>query len=321
MCIYLRKILEGSTATEKKFERKNLLWSRIYYYRIFLLMLIPVVLYYLVFSYAPMCGLVVAFREFSYKNLFGVGWVGLKHFKHIFEDDAFIKAIYNTIIISFGRVIFEFPVPVILALLMNEIRNSRHKRIFQTIYTFPHFISWVVVGGIIYKLFAGSGLVNQIIAATGGERVGFLTDGGSFLTLVFSSNIVKEAGWSTIIYLATIAGINPEMYESAIVDGAKRFAVVRFITWPSIMPVAVLLLVLSIGNTMSAGFEQIFNMYNPSVYNVSDIIDTAIYRRTFKDGLNFSYSTAFGMFKSVVNMILLFAANAVAKKMGENSIF
>ena len=247
--------------------------------------------------------------------------MGLKYFNEMLVDRMFRKVLFNTVFISFGRILFEFPVPIILALLLNEITKTKFKRFFQTVYTFPHFISWVVAAGIVINILSDAGILNQLIVVLGGQKINVMTQPNSFLALVFISDNWKEAGWGTIIYLATIAGINPEQYEAAMVDGAKRFQIMFHVTWPALKSVMGILLILSVANVMNAGFDQIFNLYNPVVYDSADIIDTYIYRRTFISGASFSSSTAFGLFKSVINVFLLLIANFSVKKINNEGIF
>lgn len=298
------------------------LLEKILYYKYFYILTIPAIVYYFIFAYFPMYGSLLAFKEFSYMDgILGGKWVGLKYFKEIFSDSLFLKSFANTLIISMGRIVFEFPAPIILALFMNEIGKVRLKRFFQTVYTFPHFISWIVVAGVMMNILSDAGVLNQVIITLGGQKVSLLTEPRIFRGLLYITDNWKEAGWGTIIYLAAIAGIPPELYEAANIDGAKRLHMIRYITWPAICSVTGILLILSIGNFMNAGFDQILNMYNPIVYNVSDIIDTYVYRRTFVTGLDFSSSTAIGLFKSVINVILLYLANFIVKRTSGEGIF
>lgn len=301
---------------------KHPLLDKIRYYKYLYMLVLPAILFYLLFAYFPMYGSLLAFKEFSYsKGILGGEWVGLKYFKEIFNDTLFLKSFVNTLIIGCGRVIFEFPIPIIMAIFMNEINKIRLQRFFQTVFTFPHFLSWIVVAGIMFNMMSDSGVLNQVIVLMGGEKINMLADPKVFRGLLYATSDWKEAGWGTIIYLAAISGISPELYEAAAIDGAKRFHIMRYITWPSIKSVAGILLILNIGNFMNGGFDQIINMYNPIVYSVADIIDTYVYRRTFITGLDFSSSTAIGLFKSVVNITLLFLANSVVKKVnGEGAI-
>jgi len=227
----------------------------------------------------------------------------------------------NTLGISFGRLLIEFPAPIILALLLNEVRRNTTKRFFQTVYTFPYFISWIVVIGLMHGLFLTDGVVNQLLSQLGKSKIQFFTDPLYFLGLLFSSSIWKGIGWGAIIYLAALAGIDPELYAAAAVDGANRWHRLRFITWPGIRGTAVVLLILSVGGILNAGFDQILNMYNPTVYSVADIIDTYIYRLSFHRGVNYAFTTAVGLFKSVVGFALVLTVNKAAKMLGEEGIF
>ena len=295
---------------------------QIFYYRYIYLMLLPLALYYIIFSYGPMYGATLAFKTFDYsKGIIGSPWIGFKNFTDLIFDFNFRSAFVNTLLISFGRIIFEFPVPIILALLINEVRSVRYKRFVQTVFTFPHFISWVIVTGIVFNLLSDQGVLNQILTVMGAQKANLLTEPSTFRALLYISDNWKEAGWGTIIYLATISSINIELYEAARVDGAMRFQMIRYITWPALRSVMGLMLILSIANCMNAGFDQIFNMYNAAVYNVSDIIDTFIYRRTFIDFMDFGSSTAVGLFKSVINLILLFTANFTVKRINGTGLY
>lgn len=290
-------------------------------YKYVYMLLLPGVLYYLIFAYYPMYGITLAFKEFQInKGIFGSPWIGVAHFKEIFLLEDFWTAFSNTLIISYQRLLIEFPAPIILALLLNEITSNKWRRFFQTVLTFPNFLSWVVVSGIILSILSDGGVFNQIIAAFGGEKQSLLMEADYFRPLLYLSSIWKSAGWTAIIYLAAITSINPEIYEAAKVDGAGRFQQIVSVTWPGIRSTVAVLFVLAVGNVMNAGFDQILNMYNSAVYGTADIIDTYIYRRTFQLGSDFGSSTAVGLFKSVINLALLLIANYGVKKMGENGI-
>ena len=246
------------------------LWKKIFYYKYFYLLFLPAFILYIIFSYKPMYGAILAFKDLDFqKGILGSPWTemhGLKHFYGLLTDMEFKKAFRNTLII------ICFPAPIILALLINEIRNNKLKRVIQTVLTFPHFISWVVVTGIFFNLLSDAGLLNEIIVAFGGQKIHLLTQASTFRGLLYSTDIWKEAGWGTIIYLAAIAGINVELYEAATVDGAKRFQLMRYITWPAIKSVIGVMLILAIANIMNAGFDQIFNMYSAAVYDKAPYI-------------------------------------------------
>ncbi len=295
--------------------------SAIYKYKYMYLMLIPTIIFYILFCYVPMYGITIAFREFSYRSPFGGEWVGLKYFEELWLNAEFWKVFKNTIEISLGRLIFEFPVPIVLAILLSEINSSKIKRLSQTVFTFPHFLSWVVGAGIVCTIFADSGAVNQIISYLGFDRVQFLTDANIFRPLLFMTNIWKEAGWSAIIYMATIVSISPELYEAAYIDGANRFRRIWHVTLPGLKGVIGVLLILAVANATNGGFDQVFNMYNALVYETGDIIDTYIYRRTFVLGQSFSSSAALGVFKAVINGTLLVIANFVIKRINNQGLY
>ena len=296
----------------------NQLWKEIVKHKYLYVLVAPIVIFYIIFSYIPMYGIVLAFKEFDYsKGILGSPWNHFQNFRDVFGNPDFMVAFRNTILISLGRLIIEFPIPIVLALLLNEISKGRMTRIYQTVFTFPHFISWVVLSGIIVGIFSDQGLYNQILTVIGLEKKSVLTDGPSFTAVLFLSNIWKEAGWSCILYLAAIAGINPELYEAAAVDGANRFQQMRAITWPVVRSAAAILLILAVGQTMNGGFDQIFNMYNPAVYKYTDILDTYVYRSAFTDSTGFGFATTVGLLKSVINFALLFGANYLVKTIGK----
>lgn len=285
------------------------------------LILLPGVMYYIIFSYVPMYGIQLAFKDFMInKGILGSPFVGLDKFKYVLADDLFWRAFKNTLIISFGKLIFVFPVPILLAILINEVSDGRFKKFMQTVFTFPHFLSWVIVSGIVLNIFNSTGAINNLISTLGFEKQNFLVNLFLFRPLLFITEAWKETGWSSIIYLAAITTINPEIYEAAVLDGANRFQKIFHITWPGIKSTVVILLILTIGSTMTSGFDQIFNLYNPVVYAVSDIIDTYIYRVTFQGSTDFGFSTAMGLFKSVINFALLLSANKIAKKLGNEGL-
>ena len=285
-------------------------------YRYFYLMLIPAILYYAIFCYAPMYGITLAFKEFNFaKGITGSEWNDFANFQKLFTDASFWRAFRNTLIISAGRLVIEFPVPIILTLLMNEISGSKVKSVVQTILTFPHFLSWVVLSGIVITLFQDQGVINQILGLFGAEKNTVMVNGGQFRFLLFFSNIWKEAGWSTIIYLAAVSGINPELYEAARVDGANRFQRIWAVTWPGLKGTVAVMLILQIGGIMNGGFDQVFNLYNSAVYSKVDIIDTLVYRASFMQSDGFGYTTAVGLTKSVLNFVLLLTANLVVGKL------
>jgi putative aldouronate transport system permease protein len=294
-------------------------------YRLLYFLLLPGLLYFLIFCYIPMYGVLIAFQDFSpSKGITGIlldpVWVGLKHFKNFFSSYYFERLLVNTFSISFLKLVIQFISAVTLALLMNEVIHTRFKRVVQTISYLPHFLSWVIVSGLVSVILSRDGLVNNIIFQLGGERRAFMGNSGVFRYILVVSHVWKEVGWGTIIYLAALASINPELYESANIDGASRFKKMWYISIPGISHIMVLLLVMAMGNILNAGFEQIFLMYSVPVYKVADIIDTFVYREGLGNS-NFSYSSAIGLFKNVIGLIFIFSANFTAKKMGREGIW
>lgn len=286
------------------------------------LMLIPAIVYYIVFCYVPMFGASIAFKKFNpMVGIWGSSWVGLKWFEQLFKLNKFYQVFWNTIRISCIRLLFGFPFPIIIALLLNELRQQKLKRIIQTAVYVPHFISWVVLGGILTNILsADSGIVNAFIKALGAKPVGFLTDSNFFVATMVVSMIWKTFGWNTIVYLAALSSVDPQLYEAAIVDGANRWEQLIHITLPSIASIIVVMLIIRIGSLMQAGFEQIFVMYHPGVYSVVDIIDTYVYRIGLQEG-KFELASAVGLFKSIINFLLIIGANKVARVFGEEGVY
>jgi putative aldouronate transport system permease protein len=290
----------------------------------FYLLLVPVVLFYILFSYVPMYGVTLAFKKYMFnKGVLGSPWVGLDNFRYIFQYADFWTAFRNTIIISCGRLLFEFPAAILLALLLNEVAGSKLRRVYQTVFTFPHFLSWVVLGGVLLSILGNTGALHTLLSAVGMEpETSFLANPDTFRPLLYITNIWKEAGWGAIIYLAAIAGISPELYEAAYVDGANRWQQMIHITWPSISGVVAMMLILSVGGILNGGFDQIFNLYSPGVYAVADILDTFMYRLSFSGSVNLGFGviTAVGLFKSVISLFLLVLANYLVKRMGQEGL-
>jgi putative aldouronate transport system permease protein len=270
-----------------------------------------------------MYGVTLSFKKFMYnEGILGSPWVGFDNFKFIFQYSTFWVAFRNTIIISVGRLVIEFPMAIILALLLNEIARSKFKRVYQTIFTFPHFLSWVVLGGVLVNILGNTGAVHTILVQVGLKEVSFLTNPDTFRPMLYITSIWKEAGWGAIIYLAAIAGISPELYEAAYMDGANRWKQMLHITWPSISGVTAMMLILAVGGIMNGGFDQIFNLYSPGVYDVADILDTFMYRLSFSGNVNLGFGiiTAVGLLKSVISLFLLVLANYLVKRMGQEGL-
>lgn len=296
---------------------KPRLLKSIWKHRTIYTLLIPGLVWYLIFAYGPMGGLSLAFK--TYKAKLGIWmspWAGLDNYVYVFRDPAFIRSIWRTLTVNLGRIVFTFPVPIVIALLLNELRYARMKRIVQTVLTFPNFLSWVVVSSIMITFFASDGPVNMLISRAGGETINFLGNNALFIPMVYFTDIWKSAGWSAIIYLAAISGIDQDQYEAAEIDGASRLQRMTRITLPNIMPTVVVMFILSMGNVMSAGFDQIFNLSNAAVRDTAEILDMYIYRVTFQSAPDFSFSMAVSLFRSVINMLLLLITDRGAKMMG-----
>ncbi len=302
-------------------------WARRFFgpyarYYTLTLMFIPVIVYYIIFHYAPMYGIVLAFKDFSLrKGILRSPWVGLAVFRRLFGTVTFTRAFRNTVIISLLRWVTGFPAPILLALMLNELKNLRYKKVVQTISYLPHFLSWIVLSGLFGQLLSPSnGAINYVITKLGGQSIYFLADNRYFRGTLVVTGIWKEIGWGTIVYLATIAGIDQELYEAADCDGANRWRKMWSITLPLMKPTIVILLIMNCGGLMSAGFDQVFNLYNARVYETADIIDTYVYR-TGIGSMEYSLSTAVGLFKNVIGFFLVTGTNFIAKRLGEEGIW
>jgi len=277
------------------------------------LMLLPVVVYYLVFHYGPMYGAVIAFQDFNpVKGVFGSKWVGLQNFQDFFSSVFFGRLIFNTVAISVLEIVFGFPAPIILALLINELRANPFRRLVQTVTYLPHFISVVVIVGMLFDFFARDGVANQLLSLS--DPIAFMQSPEWFRQLFVGSGIWQQVGWGSIVYLAAIATIDSALYEAAKVDGANRFRQIWHITIPGILPTIVILLILRLGSVMSVGYEKIILMYNPLTYETADVISTYVFRRGVLQA-DFSFSAAVGLFNSVINFALLIGANRLSRRL------
>ena len=284
-------------------------------------MILPVIIYIAVFCYKPMYGVIIAFKNFRPAvGIMDSPWVGLKHFITFFNDYNFWRILKNTFSISALSILFGFPAPILLALLINEIRNTKFKRAVQTISYMPYFISMVIICGLIKTFCQSDGIITDLDVALGGERVNLLASKNWFYPIYIISNIWQNIGWDSIIYLAALAGIDQEQYEAARVDGAGRIRQIISVTLPGLMPTITILFILKMGNILNVGFEKILLLYSPTTYEVADVISTYVYRIGILDA-NFSYSTAIGLFNSVVNIIFLLLTNALSKKMNNSGLF
>ncbi len=308
---------------------KYSLKKKIYASRFLIFMIIPAIVFYAVFCYVPMYGVLIAFTNYSPKNgiMWSIAnrWIGFDNFQYIFEYPGFWDAVKNTLIIGSLKIIISFLGAIIVALLINEIRMRFFKKTVQIIVTFPHFLSWVVVASLFFMLFKDSGAINHLIENSGGDKIKIFSDGKLFFSFLFSSDIWKEAGWSSIIYIATMAGISTDLYEAADIDGATRLQKIWHITLPGIKATAILLLIMSVGGVLSAGFDQIYNLTtslnNSLVLENVQIIDTLIYQATFaSSSLKYGQSAAIGLFKSLVGFVLVIVTDRIAKLCGERGI-
>lgn len=290
--------------------------------RVLYLMLIPGILFFLLFKYLPMVGLGIAFQEFMpFLGVFGSPWVGFQHFERLFSDPDFLILFSNTLILALYNIVFFFPLPIVVALMLNELRHEGFKRTIQSIVYLPHFLSWVVIASISYTLLApDTGLFNLVLQALGGESANFLTSEAWFRPLITLQVIWKEVGWGTILFLAALAGVDTELYDAAAIDGANRWQRMWHITLPALKPVVITLLILRMGSFLDSGFEQIYLMQNSLNRGVSEVFDTYVYSTGLVGG-QFSYSAAVGFFKSIVALILVLAANKLAKKAGEEGVY
>ncbi len=287
------------------------------------LMILAPLLVVIIFSYIPMAGVAIAFQNFiPAKGLFGdQKWIGLGNFEYIFKLPQAMRALKNTIVIAFFKIIFGMLAPIVVSIMLNELRKERLKKIIQTTIYLPHFLSWVILSGVLIDILSPStGFVNQIITGIGFKPIFFLGDPQWFQATIIASHVWKEFGFGTVIYLATIVNIDPQQYEAARMDGAGRFQQIWHITLPGMRMIIVLIAVLSLGSVLTAGFDQIFNLYNPQVYETGDILDTLVYRIGMMEA-QFGPATAIGLFKSVVSLIFISVSYLMAYKLADYRIF
>jgi len=302
--------------------KTQLLLKKIKNSRILLLMLLPAVIYYILFQYKPMWGVLIAFKQYSiYKGFEASPWVGLRYFISFFSSPDSFVVIKNTLLLSFYMLVWEFPIPIMFALMLNEVGNLKAKKFVQTVSYMPHFISTVVVCSMLTMfLNPSTGVINNLLDSLGYERIYFLSKDYYFRTIYIASGIWKETGFNSIIYLAAIAGIDLQLYESAKIDGANKWRQIIHITIPCIAPTIVILFILNMGQLMNVGFDKAFLLQMPATYSTSDVISTYVYRSGIKQG-NFSYGTAIGLFNSLINIVFLLVSNTLAKHAGETSLW
>jgi len=314
-------LLENNSIRSRLVSRFATLGREIWKHKEKYLLILPGMAWFIVFAYIPMYGLTLAFRQFRADlGLFGSPWIGLANFERVFADPLFMDAVWRTLYLNAGRLIFVFPVPIILALFVNELRLRRTKKILQSIFTFPNFLSWVIVAGIMIDVLGRHGLVNSLLGLLGFEPISFLGTPALFQPMVYLTSIWQSAGWSAIIYMAAIAGIDTEQYEAAEIDGSSRMQRIWYITLPGIKGTIVVLFILAIGNLMQGGFEQIFNLRNAATMRVAEILDVYIWRITFDAPANFGFSSAVALFRSVINFSLLFVAHHVSKRLSGSGL-
>lgn len=276
---------------------------------------------YIVFRYAPLTGLQVVFKDYNiFKGMWASPWAGFKYFQEVFGNTKFWLALKNTILLNLWDLIFGFPAPIILAIMLYEMRSVTWKRIAQTILYLPHFLSWIIIGGLVTQLFGSTGMVNNIIKNLTGNTVNFLMDETNWVIMYVATGIWQSAGWGTIIYLAAISGVNTELYEAAEVDGCGRLMRIWHVTLPCIMPTIIIMLILQLGRMVTIGFERPYVMANDMVTNVADVTATFVYTMGIQNA-RYSFSTAVDIFGSVVNMMFLLAANTITKRLGEGGLW
>lgn len=304
------------------FRSKNRILSKMWKYRALYLLSLPGILFFIVFKYIPLLGIVIAFKDYNvFAGVMDSPWVGWKHFQRMFEHFEFLDILTNTLLIALYDIIFAFPAPIILALLLNELRHVIFKRTLQTVVYMPHFLSWAVIAGILIEILSPSGgLINRLIEMFGFESQYWLGENSYIRSILVGSGIWRDAGYGTIIYLAAIAGINPNLYEAAEIDGASRWRQTISITLPALLPTMTILFLLQIGNFLDFGFERVHVFLNPLNSGNGDILDTYIYRVGLVD-MQYSYTTAVGVFKSLVGLVLIMSANQLSKKATGESLY
>ncbi|SFM15052.1 putative aldouronate transport system permease protein [Paenibacillus sp. 1_12] len=306
----------------RKLQVKNMFMREMVRDKWLYIMALPGILYFLIFRYVPMYGLVIAFQDFKpHIGIINSPFVGLKHFERFFGEPIFWELFRNTVLLAVYNMVFFFPMPIVLALMMNEVRRERFKRFVQTLVYIPHFVSWVVVVGIFYLLLTTEGgVLNELIYALTGKKIAFLLEADWFRTMIVTQSIWKEVGWGTIIFLAALSGVDLQLYEAARMDGANRWRQLWHITLPAIRSTIIILLILRLGTFLDSGFEHIFLMLTPTNREVGEVFDTYVFLKGLSQG-QYSYSATVGMFKSVVGLVLVLTANWMAKRFGEEGVY
>lgn len=286
------------------------------------LMVAPVLLYYAIFCYGPIYGAIIAFKDFDVsKGIWGSPWVGLKHFKTFFQGPYFTRTLVNTLLISMYTILFGFPVPIVFALLLNELGNQKFKRVVQSITYLPHFISMVAICGMIHTFVARNGIITDLFVAFGGERGNLLAKPEYFRTIFVTSNVWQTFGWGSIVYLSALSNVDVQQYEAADLDGASRLQKIWHITLPALLPTIVIMFIMRVGHVMTVGFEKVILLYNPNTYETADVISSYVYRSGLGESHQYSFTTAVGLFTSVVNFILVVSFNFLSKKLTATSLW
>lgn len=309
---------KNSSANMSLPKSKTSLIHNIKKYWPYYVMALPGVIFFLMFKYVPMLGSIIAFEDYSvFKGILGSPWAGLKHFKALFNYPDFKRIFTNTLLLGLLKTVLIFPIPVILSLMLNEVKNLKMKKVIQTSIYIPYFLSWVIVGGLIFDIFGVGGLFNNIRNAFGMDTVLAMQKETWFRPIYVISSIWKDAGWGTVVYLAAISGVDPSLYESAAMDGASRFGKMRYITFPLLVPTILTLFLLNIGSFLELGFDQVFNLLTPMTYSVGDIFDTYVYRMGIQKA-QYSLTTAVGLFQSVIGLFLVMTFNKLANKFSDD---
>lgn len=300
---------------------KSIAFHRMKVYWPLYVMAIPGIVFLIVFKFIPLGGAVIAFKDYSvFQGFVDSPWVGLKHFNTLLHHPDFARVFGNTLMLGLLKLVIVFPVPVILALMINEIRKSALKKGIQTALYIPHFLSWVIVGGILFEFFSLSGLFNTVIGWFGGEAVLAMQESAYFRPIYALSSIWRDAGWGTVVYMAAISAIDPQLYESAMIDGASKFKQIRHITFPLLLPTVTVLFLLEIGNFLDLGFDQVYNLLTPMTYNVGDILDTYVFRTGIQQA-QYSFATAVGLFQSVIGFMMVYVFNRLSKKVSDGGLW
>ncbi|KUP23515.1 ABC transporter permease subunit [Paenibacillus sp. FSL R7-0345] len=284
-------------------------------------MAIPGMIFLIVFKFIPLAGAVIAFKDYSvFQGFIDSPWAGFKHFETLLKHPDFLRVFSNTLLLGLFKLTIVFPIPVLLAMMINEIRKSALKKGIQTALYIPHFLSWVIVGGILFDFFSLSGMFNIVLGWFGSEPVLAMQESAYFRPIYVLASIWKDAGWGTVVYMAAISAIDPQLYESAMIDGASRFRQIRHITFPILLPTVLVLFLLDIGNFLDLGFDQVYNLLTPMTYNVGDILDTYVFRTGIQQG-QYSFATAVGLFQSVIGFIMVYTFNKLSKKVSDGGLW